>query len=126
IDIFPTLVDYCKLGSPKQKLDGQSIVPILKNQKYKWTRAGLTTAGEGYASVRSERYRYIKYPDGTEELYDHQTDPYEHINLAGKANMKTVIAELSKSVPAKFAKALMEKPAPKKGRKGGRAGDDGE
>lgn len=126
IDIFPTLVDYCKLGSPKQKLDGQSIVPILKDQKYKWTRAGLTTAGEGYASVRSERYRYIRYPDGTEELYDHQTDPYEHVNLAGKVNMKAIVAELSKSVPASFAKALTENSGTKKGGKRGGAGDDGE
>src|SRR5690606_24189322 len=120
IDIFPTLIDYCKLGSPKQKLDGQSIIPILQNHKYNWTRPGLTTAGEGYSSIRSERYRYIKYPDGSEELYDHQSDPYEHVNLAGKADMKNVITELSKSVPAHFAPSVKEKPAPKRNGKGAR------
>lgn len=126
VDIYPTLVEYCKLSAPTQKLDGQSIVPILKDYKYKWSRPGLTAADEGYSSVRSDRYRYIQYPDGTEELYDHQSDPYEHVNLAGKSNMKAVIAELSKSVPAKFAKAIKEQPRPKKGRKGTRAGDDGD
>jgi arylsulfatase A-like enzyme len=125
IDIFPTLIEYCKLGSPRQKLDGQSIVPILKDHKYEWVRPGLTTAGEGYSSVRSERYRYIKYPDGTEELYDHLSDPYEYVNLAHKANMKTVIAELSKSIPVDFAKSMADRPAAKKG-KGAGKGDDGE
>jgi arylsulfatase A-like enzyme len=113
------------LGSPKQKLDGKSLVPILKDYKYKWTRPGLTTTGEGYASIRSERYRYIRYPDGSEVLYDHRSDPYEHLNLAGKVTMKAVIAELSKNIPANFAKSLSEKSPRKKG-KGGKTVDDGE
>jgi len=134
LDIYPTLIAYCGLASPKQKLDGQSIVPILKDPKYKWNRPGLTTADEGYSSVRSEHYRYIRYPDGTEELYDHRSDPYEHINLADKASMKKVIAELSESVPVDFAKALTEKPdnkkagpkkgGPKKAAKNVRVGED--
>lgn len=33
-------------------------------------------------SLRTERYRYIRYSDGSEELYDHGADPYEWVNLA--------------------------------------------
>ncbi|WP_114778545.1 sulfatase [Botryobacter ruber] len=106
IDIYPTLVEYCGLTPPKQKLDGQSLVPVLHNPEYQWNRPGLTTFGENYSSVRSERYRYIRYPDGSEELYDHQTDPYEHHNVAAKAAMKPVIAELAKAIPGRFQKSV--------------------
>jgi arylsulfatase A-like enzyme len=37
----------------------------------------------GYAA-RDERWRYIRYADGSEELYDHQNDPHEWTNLAAK------------------------------------------
>ena len=97
-------------------MDGISLVPVLKNPKYKWDRPGLTTYGEGYSSVRSVQYRYIRYPDGTEELYDHYKDPYEHVNLAGRSEMKPVISKLAKSIPAHFEKSIPSKPAVK-GRK---------
>ncbi len=113
VDIYPTLVEYCGLTAPRQKLDGVSLVPILKNPKLKWDRPALTTFGEGYSSVRTEQYRYIKYPDGTEELYDHSKDPYEHTNLAGKPAMKSVIQKLAREVPPKFEKALSQRGAGK-------------
>ncbi|AKQ46180.1 hypothetical protein TH63_11980 [Rufibacter radiotolerans] len=106
VDIYPTLVEYCGLSVPKQKLDGQSLVAVFKNPKAKWERPGLTTYGEKYSSVRSERYRYIQYPDGAEELYDHDKDPYEHQNLAGKPEMKPVLASLRKNVPVQFQKSV--------------------
>lgn len=128
IDIYPTLLEYCHINQPKQKLDGISMVPILKDPKYKWARPGLTTYGEGYASIRTEKYRYIHYPDGTEELYNQLTDPYEHTNLAGKPEMKSVKAELAKSIPDHFQKSVPSKRPNKangKGKKGDNEGDDG-
>jgi arylsulfatase A-like enzyme len=115
VDIYPTLVEYCGIQAPKQKLDGQSLVSILKNPKLKSTRTALTTYGEGYSSVRSEQYRYIKYPDGSEELYDHSVDPYEHTNLASKPNMKGVIARLAAGIPTHFEKAVPSKLHGKRG-----------
>lgn len=124
IDIYPTLVEYCKLAAPKQKLDGKSLVPVFKNTTFNWDRAGLTTFGENYSSVRNERYRYIRYPDGSEELYDHQADPYEHSNLAKKASMKAVIAGMAKSIPTAFQKSVPvkneEAPDVPKGKAGGK------
>ena len=106
VDIYPTLVEYCRLDPPKHTLDGKSIVPVLKDPKLKWDRPGFTSYGENYSSVRDERYRYIRYPDGTEELYDHQTDPYEHTNLAGRPEMEPIKERLAKLIPSHFAKSI--------------------
>lgn len=109
IDIFPTLLEYCGINGPPHNLDGKSIMPVLKNASAKWERNGFTYYGENYSGIRSERYRYIKYSDGSEELYDHATDPYEHINIAKNTSMKKVIQELAKSIPTSFQKSLGKK-----------------
>jgi arylsulfatase A-like enzyme len=81
IDLYPTLVELCGLP-PREGLDGQSIVPLLKNPQMKWDRPALTTYGYKNHTVRTERWRYIQYNDGGEELYDHESDPNEWTNLA--------------------------------------------
>lgn len=106
IDIFPTLVEYCHLKPPAHSLDGESLVPILKNPDAKLNRPAFTTWGPQYSSVLSERYRYIRYPDGSEELYDHKTDPYEWNNLADDPKMKPVMEKLSKNIPKHFKKSI--------------------
>ncbi|WP_343701208.1 sulfatase [Chitinophaga sp.] len=106
IDIYPTLVDYCGLKGPGHPLDGRSMVPILKNPAAKWERNGYTVYGAGYSGVCDERYRYIRYPDGSEELYDHKSDPYEHKNIASQKGMETVKKRLAATIPAKFAKSM--------------------
>lgn len=106
LDIFPTLVDYCHLQAPDHALDGKSLVPVLHNPDIRWERPGFTTWGVQYSSVVDGRYRYIRYPDGSGELYDHQTDPYEWNNLAGEGRMKPVIAKLTKSIPSHFEKSI--------------------
>ena len=50
-------------------------------------------------SVRSERWRYTRYHDGTEELYDHKADPLEWTNLATRHEYHTVKLELSRWMP---------------------------
>lgn len=106
LDIYPTLLEYCGIKPPAHNLDGKSMMPVFHNPSEKWNRNSVTYYGEGYSGVRSERYRYIRYPDGSEELYDHKTDPYELKNIAGDPSVKNIKQELSKSVPAKFAKSL--------------------
>jgi arylsulfatase A-like enzyme len=106
IDIYPTLVEYCGLKGPEHPLDGKSMVPILKDPGAKWERNGYTVYGAGYSGVRDERYRYIRYPDGSEELYDHQKDPYEHKNIASQKEMEEVKKRLAASIPEKFEKSM--------------------
>ena len=89
IDIYPTLADLCDLNPPKQ-LQGQSFRRLLENPAASWDRPALTSTTAGNHTVRSERWRYIRYSDGSEELYDHNNDPNEWHNIAGEASMKTI------------------------------------
>jgi len=98
LDIYPTLVDLCGL-SPKSELEGDSLVPLLKDPTTPWDRPVVTTYRRNNHAVRSQRWRYIRYKDGTEELYDHDSDPMEWTNLAGKAEYKSVKADLARWLP---------------------------
>jgi arylsulfatase A-like enzyme len=103
LDIYPTLVELVHGSPPPQKLEGTSLVPLLRNPKAPRTVPVVTTFELGNHSVRTERYRYTHYRDGDEELYDHQTDPDEYHNLAGDAKYQSVKADLAKWVPKKTA-----------------------
>lgn len=81
IDIYPTIADLCKLKAPRA-LQGESFRRLLENPEGSWKRPAMTSTTEGNHTVRSDRYRYIRYSDGSEELYDHETDPHEWHNLA--------------------------------------------
>lgn len=98
IDIYPTLIELCNLPQ-KNGLQGQSLVPLIRNQNIKWERPALTTHGYMNHSIRSDRWRYIRYADGSEELYDHDSDEYEWVNLACKNEYQMVIDELKKWLP---------------------------
>jgi len=81
LDVYPTLIELADL-EPYDELDGQSLVPLLKQPKLQWSRPVVSTFGYKNHSVRTERWRYIRYYDGSEELYDHEEDPNEWNNLA--------------------------------------------
>ncbi len=104
IDLFPTLNELCALPAIAA-LDGTSLVPLLKNPSLEWTRPALTNHGQGNHALRSERWRYIRYADGGEELYDHATDPNEWTNLATKPEFAPIKAELAQSLPKTDAPA---------------------
>lgn len=98
MDLYPTLIELCGLTS-RTNLEGNSLVPLLKNPEAKWDKPSLTTHGRGNHAVRSERWRYIRYQGGGEELYDHDADPLEWNNLAGEAQHEKIKAELAGWLP---------------------------
>jgi choline-sulfatase len=98
LDIYPTLVELAGLP-PRSDLEGLSLVPQLKNGATKRVRPAITSHNQGNHGIRSERWRYIRYADDTEELYDMQNDPNEWTNLAGKPEHAAVIAEHKKWLP---------------------------
>ncbi len=98
MDLYPTLADLCDLPIGDH-LEGRSLRPLLRNPQADWDRPVLTTHGRNNHSVRSERWRYIRYANGSEELYDHANDPQEWTNLATRADLKDVRSELSKWLP---------------------------
>jgi arylsulfatase A-like enzyme len=81
LSIYPTLVDLCDLP-PNPMLEGVTLRPLLENPDATWDHVAISTLGQNNHAVRDERWRYIRYADGSEELYDHQTDPNEWVNLA--------------------------------------------
>jgi arylsulfatase A-like enzyme len=98
IDVYNTLVDLCGLPD-NDRLEGQSLEPLLEDPNKKWPRPALTTFGQNNHGLRFERWRYIQYADGSKELYDHENDPHEWHNLAGDPKSQPVIEELKKWLP---------------------------
>ena len=89
IDIYPTLAELCDLQPPGE-LQGVSFRRLLENPKGAWDRPALTSTKAGNHTVRSDRWRYIRYVDGSEELYDHDNDPNEWHNIAGEPSMNAI------------------------------------
>jgi arylsulfatase A-like enzyme len=108
IDLYPTLVELCGLKGPK-RLDGQSIVPLLRDPNQKTDRAIVTTFDPGNTSLRTDRWRFIRYVDGSEELYDLENDPNEWNNLAASAEHQKMKDQLSERLAAS-----VPEPAPSK------------
>ena len=103
IDLYPTLVDLCRLA-PDAGLEGQSLAATLRQPSLAQDRNVLLcdVLPGGYAIVNN-RWRYIHYADGTEELYNVVQDPNEWDNLAPQEKYRAVMAELRQSAPEKFA-----------------------
>ena len=98
MDVYPTLADLCGFA-PCGHQDGVSLAPLLEHPGAAWERPAVTTFGRNNHSVRSERWRYIHYRDGTEELYDHEADPMEWTNLADQPEYADVKARLAQWLP---------------------------
>jgi arylsulfatase A-like enzyme len=97
IDVFPSLADLAGLALPAY-LDGKSIQPQLQDPTLKRSPA-ISSYGQGNTSIRTERWRYIRYEDGSEELYDHKVDPNEWINQAGNSEHANVKQSLAGFIP---------------------------
>lgn len=97
IDVYPSLVDLAGIKIPDW-LDGTSIKPQLANPLAK-RGAAISSYGEGNTSIRTERWRYIRYEDGSEELYDHRVDPNEWTNLANRPEHHGIKRQLAQMIP---------------------------
>jgi len=117
IDIYPTIKDLCGMTGDTRKsdlgadLDGHSLRPFLENPaSATWDGPSVSLesvinpsssliAMQNY-SVRSERYRYIHYPTGDEELYDHSLDYNEWKNLIFDPDYEGVVQEMRADLKA--------------------------
>jgi arylsulfatase A-like enzyme len=122
MDIYPTLADLCGLPVAEH-LSGTTLRPLLEQPEAQWDRPAITSHGRNNHAVRSQRYRYIRYSDGTEELYDHEKDPMEWTNLAADPELAAVKKELANWLPkqnapeAEYDKGVRGKRKPKKNAK---------
>ncbi len=100
IDIYPTLASLCGLGRPAtHELDGVDLTPLLHDARAQRGRPVLSTYGPDCHSLRDDRFRYTRYLNGEEELYDHQADPHEWTNLAADPRFADDKARLRGSLP---------------------------
>ncbi len=98
LDIYPTLAELAGLPAPDH-VEGTSLVPLLENPDADWDQPTLTTNGYSNHAVSSDRYRYIRWSDGSEELYDFVSDPHEFTNLAGDPGMRATKDDLAAWLP---------------------------
>jgi iduronate 2-sulfatase len=126
VDLYPTLAELCGVDPP-ENLQGQSLVPMLKDASATgrgWaltqvTRGGRARRGPSVAegregprffgySLRTPRWRYTEWDEGREgrELYDHDADPKELTNLADDPNYGQTVAELSQQLHEAVKSAL--------------------
>ena len=99
LDLYSTLTELAGLPTPDH-VEGLSLLPLLEDPAATLKRAGVvTTFGYRNHAVSSERYRYIVYSDGSEELYDLETDPHEWTNRAEDPALSAVKAELMDWLP---------------------------
>jgi hypothetical protein len=82
-------------------LEGRSFLPLLKKADHPWNYPALSSNGLNNFSVRTENWRYSKYRDGSEELYDHSKDQREWRNLAKNPEYDSVKKELAQHIPKK-------------------------
>ena len=106
MSIYPTLAELSGLPIPRH-VEGGSIRSLLADPAAPWDRPALTTHGFQNHAVRTADWRYIQYADGSGELYNERSDPYEWTNLARDRTYDNVKSELARALPQ------VNKPAPK-------------
>jgi uncharacterized sulfatase len=85
--------------TPPAQLAGRSLKPLLDDPAATWEKPAFTQVWRGGFpgySVRTERWRYTEWDDGSRgaELYDYETDPGETVNLVDRADHAPTVAEL--------------------------------
>jgi len=109
IDLFPTVIDLCGVNAP-YTLAGRSLKPLLTAPATPWDHPVLMTnavmdAQNKFATnqydyaIRTNQYRYIRYRDGSTELYDESADPGEFTNVAASPANASIIAQLDALMP---------------------------
>lgn len=100
LDLYPTLLGLTGVPQPDaQQLDGVDLTPVLHGVRTGRGRPVVTTYGPGNHSIRDDRYRYIRYRNGDEELYDHDSDPYEWTNRSSDPALAAAKASLAAFLP---------------------------
>ncbi len=110
LDLYPTLIELCHLDKTS-KLDGHSLVPLIKNPQRTWSYPSISTNGYRNYAVTLDNWKYIQYVNGAEELYNLKNDPNEKNNLANRPEFDQIIKKLSKHLP-KEHKLQLNKLAP--------------
>jgi iduronate 2-sulfatase len=100
IDIYPTLAELCGLEVPKH-VQGKSLASVIANPKHEVHQSVYCTNKKGHL-LRTDRWAYLSWRDGSAELYDMNQDPQQFTNLAQHEEHAATILKLSKSLGEKL------------------------
>jgi iduronate 2-sulfatase len=110
VDLYPTLAGMCGLKMPGDR-EGTNFAPLLEKPGQAWKRAVFTVVSRDGVSFQPSkpydpaligrtvfdgRRRYTTWPDGSAELYDHASDPYEYVNLVPDAKHRATVETMKK------------------------------
>ncbi|MBA4147803.1 MAG: sulfatase [Verrucomicrobia bacterium] len=109
--LYPTICELTGTPVPKHA-EGISIKPLLANPKAKWKQPAIVTYLQNNHAIVTEDWRYIRYADGSEELYNQKTDVNEWINVASKSEFAKVKKNLGKFLPKINAEPVAERAEP--------------
>jgi iduronate 2-sulfatase len=118
VDVYPTLCDLAGLPLPGH-LEGASLKPLLGDPARPWKKAAFNQYPRSFAgrplmgyAMKTDRYRYVEWQDRNtrevvaQELYDHESDPAENQNLAGRDEHMEILRQLSTQLAAGWKSAL--------------------
>jgi arylsulfatase A-like enzyme len=111
MSIYPTLCSLCGIRTPMH-VEGEDIRHLLVNPNAEWDKPAITTFRRNNHAIRTAKWRYIRYADGGEELYDHETDKYEWVNLANEASLFDIKEDLKNLLPTTNKPELPSKKRP--------------
>lgn len=118
VDLYPTIAELCGLNVP-DSAEGLSLVSILNDPVLQLRSSALTQAPRpnylrgnvpqvmGY-SIRTDRFRYTEWKQHESglvqdrELYDHDRDPSENVNVVGKPEFATLVEQLSEELQGRI------------------------
>jgi iduronate 2-sulfatase len=103
VDIYPSLCELAKVPAPKQ-LEGTSFVPLLNDPTRAWKTAAFSQFPHQNRMGRTltdGRFRFTVWPPKDKggkdelELYDHQTDPDENVNVADQPDQAETVKRMT-------------------------------
>ena len=97
IDVAPTFGAVA--GARVPATDGRSLLPLLKSPRPPWRSHFLVESMKNrpipsYCEIRADRYAFIEYGTGEQELYDLRRDPHELDNRARDPLLRRTLVSL--------------------------------
>ena len=113
VDIFPTLTDLADIKAPAS-VQGKSLVPLLQNPAASVRETALSIHNKGQATnsghaIRTPKWSFMRYKDGTEEMYDMNNDPLQFTNLANESEFQAIKKSLTTQLQQRLRDAQINK-----------------
>jgi arylsulfatase A-like enzyme len=102
VDVAPTIVAAAR-ATPGRRLDGRSLLGLLRDQGRHWGRDVVLERGPGpatFTAIRTPRYLYAEHGSGERELYDLAADPDQLTSRHGDAAYARIRSELARRLLA--------------------------